>query len=119
MMLIIVAGIGAAIGSMARFTLLEMASKLMGSASGLMVLIINLLAALVAGIVYGIHAPLLDNTFLAAGIIGGFSTFSAPIVDLADGLSAPGQSGYAILRMAVLLIGGLLIFQVGVLLTKI
>lgn len=91
MMQIVVAGLGAIFGSMARFSLLELAPKVFGKASAWMVMVINLSAALLIGFAYGMQLPVMQNTFWATGILGGYSTFSTPIVALANGLQNPGE----------------------------
>lgn len=111
--LILISGIGAAIGSVLRFGCLELASKWFGRLGDFMFLGINLIAAALAGVVYGLQPSLFANTFLASGIIGGFSTFSAPIVGLADNIRLADKRWLAIGRMFLLIIGGLLCFKLG------
>ncbi|RRG17376.1 camphor resistance protein CrcB [Weissella viridescens] len=111
--LILISGVGAAIGSVMRFGCLEIAPRLFGRWGDFMFLAINLVAASLAGIIYGFQPTLFDNTFFASGMIGGFSTFSAPIIDLADNIGHANQRWPAIGRMVVLIVGGLLCFQMG------
>ncbi|MBM7617817.1 CrcB protein [Weissella uvarum] len=112
MKLMLIAGCGAAIGSMLRFALLELARHFSDMLEPLMVLAINLAVAFFAGVLIG-YAPMQTHTFWATGILGGFSTFSAPMVSLADGLEVSGERSHALLQFIILMIGGLICFQIG------
>lgn len=106
---VIITGIGAIVGSLVRFGLLQLGSKYFGVFSDLMVVFINLLAAFLMGIVLGIEIPKDIYTFLAPGILGGLSTFSAPIVDIADAIETHGNHDWLVLGKTIVTFGGGLI----------
>lgn len=107
------AGLGAVIGSMGRFSLLEIAPKVFGTASDWMVMVINLTAAFLIGILFGMHLPVLQNTFWATGIMGGYSTFSTPIVELANGLPNQSERTRVLLKTVLAFAGGVPVLLVG------
>jgi|GEM_PF-3558231 len=111
---ILIAGLGAVVGSWGRFSLLEIAPRIFGRASGWMVMVINLSAALLMGITYGLSLTLSWHTLLAAGVIGGYSTFSSPIVTLADGIKVPGDRGIALGQTLLTFIGGIPVLLLGI-----
>lgn len=110
---ILIAGMGAVIGSWARFGLLELAPKIFGKASSWMVMVINLSAALLMGITYSLSLTLPWHTFVASGIIGGYSTFSSPIVTLADGITVAGERRFVIFKTLLTFIGGIPVLLLG------
>ncbi|MDR3241154.1 MAG: CrcB family protein [Lactobacillaceae bacterium] len=112
-MIILMAGFGAIFGSILRFALLNLAPRVFGAASAWMVMVINLSAALLIGITFGLHLSELTNTFCATGILGGYSTFSAPIVELADSLSDPSQRWRAFWKTILAFIGGIPVLLIG------
>ncbi|MCM0583352.1 CrcB family protein [Weissella diestrammenae] len=106
-------GIGAGIGSIARLYLLEVAPKIFGQGRNWMVMLINLLAALLMGFLFGLHLNQASSLFWMTGILGGFSTFSAPIVELADGLLEQSQRMGVLLKTGLAFIGGIPILVLG------
>lgn len=110
---IFLAGLGAILGTILRFVLLEFAPRWFGPASNWMVFCINMLAVLIMGWAYGMTLSLDVATFLQAGIAGGLSTFSAPIVELTEGLANPANRWRVLIRILALFAFGLLFFWVG------
>lgn len=111
---IMLTGLGAMCGSLIRFGLLTVAPRWFGKLADLMVVCINLLAALGMGIVVVLILPDWLHTILAPGILGGLSTFSAPIVDIADAIKKPhGPHQMLVFKTIMTFIGGLIIFWLG------
>lgn len=86
MMGYLVVFVGAGIGGAARHGMNIFVAKLMGTAFPWHTLVINILGSLVMGLVAGFFAERGDATghlrlFLATGILGGFTTFSAFSLD--------------------------------------
>ncbi|MDR3189844.1 MAG: CrcB family protein [Lactobacillaceae bacterium] len=114
MMQILIAGLGAMVGSWLRYGLLTIAPRVFGPAKSWMIMVINLSAALLIGITFGMHLSTLQNAFWAVGILGGYSTFSAPIVELADAFSHPGELPMVLTKILIAFIGGVPILLIGV-----
>lgn len=79
-------GAGGAIGAMARYLLSSLVTQVMGTQFPWGILCVNIAGCFAMGLVAGtgLHAmPLSDGmkAFLAAGILGGFTTFSAFSLD--------------------------------------
>lgn len=111
---IILTGIGAAIGSLMRFGLLTVAPRWFGNLSELMVVCINLLAAFFMGMTLSMVAPDWIHTILVPGILGGFSTFSAPIVDIADAMQKrTSNRRLLIIKTLLTFVGGLIVLWFG------
>lgn len=111
---IILTGMGAAIGSLMRFGLLTVAPRWFGNLSELMVVCINLLAAFFMGMTLSMVAPDWVHTILAPGVLGGFSTFSAPIVDIADAMQKRTSNRRLLLIKTFLtFVGGLIVLWFG------
>lgn len=111
--MIIMASLGAAVGSVCRFLI---QTRFTSNATKT-ILIINWIAALLAGVIYASHLPILINTLVMAGFVGGFSTFSGPIITLADALPYKNKRWKVFGNVIVLFVGGLILFQVGMQLT--
>jgi fluoride exporter len=120
MMLILLAGFGAIFGSILRFLMLELANRWFGDIAIWMVMIINLSASLLIGIAFGMHLQAGVNVFWATGILGGYSTFSAPIVELADALEKNDRSQRNLVELKIIIafVGGIGMLLLGVALTK-
>ncbi len=111
---IMLTGLGAMMGSLIRFGLLTVAPRWFGKLAELMVVCINLLAALCMGVVVVLILPGWMHTILAPGVLGRLSTFSAPIVDIADAIQKPhGHHQMLIFKTIMTFIGGLIIFWLG------
>lgn len=111
---IILTGIGAVIGSLIRFGLLTVAPRWFGNLSELMIVVINLLAAFFMGMTLVMVAPEWLHTFLAPGILGGLSTFSAPIVDIADAIQKHiGDKRLLLFKTLITFVGGLVVLWFG------
>jgi len=109
MLMIIVASFGAAIGSVARFLL----QTRFTAYAERTILGINWFAAFLAGIMVSLQLPPVMHTLMLAGIIGGFSTFSGPIIKLADSLGDVKKRWSAIGDILVLFVGGIVLFHLG------
>lgn len=120
MMLILLAGFGAIFGSILRFLMLELANRWFGDIAIWMVMIINLSASLLIGIAFGMHLQAGVNVFWATGILGGYSTFSAPIVELADALEKNDRSQRNLVELKIIIafVVGIGMLLLGVALTK-
>ncbi|TYC50158.1 camphor resistance protein CrcB [Weissella muntiaci] len=120
MMLILLAGFGAIFGSILRFLMLELANRWFADIAIWMVMIINLSASLLIGIAFGMHLQAGVNVFWATGILGGYSTFSAPIVELADALEKNDRSQRNLVELKTIIafVGGIGMLLLGVALTK-
>lgn len=114
MVMIIMASLGAAVGSVARFLI---QTRFTAHAERT-ILGINWLAALMAGIMVGLQLTPVVNTLMMAGVIGGFSTFSGPIIKLADSLGDASKRWGAIRDIVILFAGGIILFDLGYLLTS-
>lgn len=111
--MIIMASLGAAVGSVCRFLI---QTRFTSNATKT-ILVINWIAALLAGMIYASHLPSLINTLVMAGFVGGFSTFSGPIIALADALPDKTNRWKVFSNVIVLFAGGVILFQVGMRLT--
>lgn len=109
MTMIIMASLGAAVGSVVRF----LVQTRFNANPEWTVLGINWVAALLAGMIYGTDLSLPINTLMMAGFVGGFSTFSAPIIALVDGLESRSLRWQAVLNVVILFVGGIAIFWLG------
>lgn len=107
--MIIMASLGAAVGSVCRFLI---QTRFTSNATKT-TLAINWIATLLAGMIYASNLPTMLNTFVMAGFIGGFSTFSGPIIVLADALPDKTKRWRVFGNVIILFIGGLVLFQVG------
>jgi CrcB protein len=76
-------------------------------------MVINLSAALLIGLAYGCHLETSANIFWATGILGGYSTFSAPVVELANAMSTPSDRPFVLVKTAIAFIGGIPVLLLG------
>lgn len=114
MRLLLLAAGGGAIGAGARHLVNVGCAASLGVAFPLATLIVNVAGSFLMGVVVAVAVPLLGGsaewrTFLATGILGGFTTFSAFSLD-AWQLWERGATGLALAYVAasvVLSIGGL------------
>ncbi|MCW0952645.1 CrcB family protein [Weissella ceti] len=113
MVMIIVASLGAAVGSVARFLI----QARFTAYAERTILGINWLAAFLAGIMVSLHLSPVLHTLMLVGLIGGFSTFSGPIIKLADSLGDASKRLRAIRDIVILFAGGIILFDLGYLLT--
>lgn len=109
MLLILLASFGAAVGSVFRFLV---QTKVTSNAARTIV-VINWCAAMLAGMIFALPLSRELNTLLMAGFVGGFSTFSGPIIVLADAMKQASERWRAIWDMIVLFAGGILFFWLG------
>jgi CrcB protein len=113
----LLAATGAALGSLARWGIAEAVPVPRGGWPW-PTLVVNLVGCLLIGVLIGVLAvrrphALWARTFLGAGVLGGFTTFSAfavETVDLVRGGSVLPAAGY----VAVSVAGGVLAVAIGV-----
>lgn len=112
---ILIVGMGAAIGSMLRFYMLDRLTKASNLSNSWMVVIINLLAAFGMGYLSGLSLPVPWHTLVTSGVMGGFSTFSTPMNELAQSLNQDNrkQIDLVLLKTGIMFILGLPILILG------
>jgi CrcB protein len=113
MNLVLFAGLGAIVGSVLRFLMLENAEKFLGRNSVWMVMIINLSSAFVMGIFLGKGLEGGVSAFWATGILGGYSTFSAPVVEFVDALESHVDRGRGLAKLVFAFVGGIPVLILG------
>ncbi|MEQ1649374.1 MAG: fluoride efflux transporter CrcB [Hyphomicrobiaceae bacterium] len=101
MRLILLAAAGGAIGSAARFLVNQSSLRAFGSAFPWATLTVNVVGGLLMGLVFELVARRFGNSnelrvFLATGVLGGFTTFSAFTLDVAE-LNGRGELGLSLL----------------------
>lgn len=108
--------LGGALGSAARHGINVMAPRLFGTATPYATAAVNLIGALIIGVLAGAMAAqrltltTTERTLYLTGILGGFTTFSTLILDTLV-LSETGATGKAALNLlAQLVIGVVLVF---------
>lgn len=114
MIAILFSGLGAMIGSGIRFLLLEFANHYFHHGKSWMVMGINLTAAFIMGIFTGLNLHSALGTFCMTGILGGYSTFSAPMVELLDALSKPSERWRVLIKILIEFIFGVLLVMLGI-----
>jgi fluoride exporter len=112
----LLAAVGGALGALARWGVAEALPRPSG-AWPWATLAVNLTGCLLIGVLLAVLAArrpddLHLRTFLAGGVLGGFTTFSAFAVEVAD-LLRTGASGMAVGYVAVSVLGGLLAVAAG------
>ena len=110
------AALGGALGALARWALTEAVPRAPGGWPWA-TLAVNLLGCLLIGVLIAVLAARRPDddrlrTFLGAGVLGGFTTFSAFAVEVADLLRA-GTPWVATVYVAVSVLGGLLAVSAG------
>jgi len=94
--------LGGALGSVARYMMVSASGRMMGMAFPYGTLFVNILGSFLMGILIGTLARLLPenqsqiHAFLAVGVLGGFTTFSAFSLDTVT-LMENGQGAQALL----------------------
>ena len=113
--------LGAGIGGAGRHGVNVLAARLVGTAFPAGTLVINVLGCLLMGLIAGFfafrgHLPQEARLFLATGVLGGFTTFSAFSLDLFD-MVARGEAvlgaAYAVSSVAGSVIALLVGFSLG------
>jgi len=89
MQLVLAAAAGGAIGAGSRYLVNVGCAACLGSSFPWATLTVNVIGSLLMGVVVAISQPLLGGsalmrTFLATGILGGFTTFSAFSLDVVE-----------------------------------
>jgi CrcB protein len=106
---VVLVALGGALGAAARFLTSELARRVAPWAwRGTATLAVNILGSFALGLLTG-GAAGMDaawRTALAAGLLGGFTTFSAASVECAAPLQAPAPTGRAKARSAMAALGG-------------
>ncbi len=108
---------GGALGALTRWLVVGQAARLLGPDFPAGTMAVNVLGSLAMGLVTALLAQGLSlsaelRTFLTAGFLGGFTTFSAYTLD-AVGLAEKGEWGAAAFYMAGSVALGILAFLVG------
>jgi CrcB protein len=112
----LLAALGGALGALARWVIAEAVPRSPGEWPWA-TLAVNLLGCLLIGVLIAVLAARRPDderlrTFLGAGVLGGFTTFSAFAVEVADLLRA-GPPWVAAAYVAVSVLGGLLAVAAG------
>lgn len=115
-------GIGGAAGSMARYGISMLMSKVVNTPFPFATFLINVLGSLLIGVLFGLAArnqwlQAGGMLLLASGFCGGFTTFSTFALENIN-LMQKGQSMVGILYIAASLVIGLLFCRLGILLTS-
>ncbi len=106
---------GGALGALARHGLVQLAAQLHPSAFPYATLAVNMLGCLLMGMLMAIlskHAAPQFQLFLAVGVLGGFTTFSAFSLDALQ-LLQRGEMLHALGYVLVSVLGSLLAVAVG------
>ena len=122
MRLLLLASAGGAIGAGARYLVHVGVARLVGTSFPWATLTVNVLGCLLMGIVVELVVLRLDGspelrTFLAAGILGGFTTFSAFALDV-EALVSRHQHAAAAIYVAASVGLSILALYVGLLLAR-
>ena len=122
MRLLLLASAGGAIGAGARYLVHVGVARVLGTSFPWATLTVNVLGCLLMGIVVELVVLRLDGspelrTFLAAGILGGFTTFSAFALDV-EALVSRHQHAAAAIYVAASVGLSILAFYVGLLLAR-
>ncbi|HEY7172492.1 MAG TPA: fluoride efflux transporter CrcB [Vicinamibacterales bacterium] len=108
---------GGAIGSVARYALSTFALRATGTLFPLGTFVVNAVGCLCFGVVVGAAEQRIAlspeaRTFILAGVLGGFTTFSSYVFESA-GLIRDGQMTAAIVNIAGQVVAGLAAFWIG------
>jgi len=121
MRIVALVGIGSFIGGTLRYLIAQMVQSKFLSAFPFGTLTVNIIGCLVIGIVFGLSEKLNLSPewrlFLATGICGGFTTFSAFSLETMQ-LLRDGQIFYGLLYVAASIILGLIAVYLGMTLLK-
>ena len=121
MRIVALVGIGSFIGGTLRYLIAQMVQSKFLSAFPFGTLTVNIIGCLVIGIVFGLSEKLNLSPewrlFLATGICGGFTTFSAFSLETMQ-LLRVGQIFYGLLYVATSILVGLLAVYLGMTLLK-
>ena len=95
-MMVLYVGIGGALGSILRFLVMKLATQWVGIGFPYGTLVVNVLGSLAMGLVigWGAHKGQMTQelrTFLAVGVLGGFTTFSTFSLDVVSLFERGGQ----------------------------
>ncbi len=115
-MVYLLAALGGVLGALARWAVAEALPRTPHGWPWA-TLAVNLVGCLLIGVLIAVLAARRPDdervrTFLGAGVLGGFTTFSAFAVEVADLLRA-GSAGVAAVYVAVSVLGGLLAVATG------
>jgi CrcB protein len=112
---------GGAAGTLARYGLTQFAARFFPGSFPKGTLLVNLAGCFLIGIFSGMDTrgafSLETKLFLTAGFCGGFTTFSALILESAD-LASKGQSVAAFLNILISVAAGFLLFFLGLQIVK-
>ena len=95
-MMVLYVGIGGALGSILRFLVMKLTTQWVGIGFPYGTLVVNVLGSLVMGLVigWGVHKGQMTQelrTFMAVGVLGGFTTFSTFSLDVVSLFERGGQ----------------------------
>ena len=116
-------GAGGALGAMGRHGVSILAGRMWGTAFPVGTLLINIVGSLAMGVLVGVLARAVPawqepaRLFVAIGMLGGFTTFSAFSLD-AIGLVERGEHALAGVYVIASVLGAVLGLYVGLLLTR-
>lgn len=122
MIILCYVGIGGALGAMARYGVTVGVGKLLGPEFPFGTLLVNVLGSLLMGILVGLGAHHWNmtqemRTFMAVGVLGGFTTFSAftmDAVNLMQRQMLPEAMIYIVASVAL----SVLVLMLGMILTR-
>jgi CrcB protein len=121
MKIILAIGAGSFIGGISRYLLSTSVNAKYISAFPIGTMLVNITGCLLIGVVYGfVDKGMMSSDwklFLATGLLGGFTTFSAFSIETV-GLLRVGQFGYAAAYVSASVIIGLLATVAGIFLVK-
>jgi CrcB protein len=122
MRLLLLASAGGAIGAGARYLVHVGIARLVGTSFPWATLTINVLGCLLMGVVVEVVVLRLNGspelrTFLAAGILGGFTTFSAFALDV-EALISTHEPGAAAIYVAASVVLSILALYLGLFLAR-
>ena len=121
MKIILAIGAGSFIGGISRYLLSTSVNAKYISAFPMGTMLVNITGCLLIGVVYGfVDKGMMSSDwklFLATGLLGGFTTFSAFSIETV-GLLRVGQFGYAAAYVSASVIIGLLATVAGIFLVK-
>lgn len=121
-MIILYVGLGGALGAMARYGMATGISHWLGTGFPFGTLLVNILGCLLMGVLVGLSAQYITlsqemKAFLAIGMLGGFTTFSAFSMDAVE-LFQRQLAPEALLYIAASVIFSLLLLILGMLMAR-
>ncbi|MHC9532075.1 fluoride efflux transporter CrcB [Dellaglioa sp. L3N] len=109
-MMILLVGLGAAVGAMLRYGLTNLSNQLLTDKFPVGTLSINLIGCLILGILTGLNLSNPMLVLLGTGTMGGFTTFSTYNFELIKLIQSKKVSFFMIYLLVSYIIGGLMTF---------